>query len=85
MKGATTVVEHSVVTCPNCHAAKIEMMPTDTCQFFYECAACGELLRPKRRDCCVFCSYGSVPCPSIQQRAIQQTGAWRAFREHLCP
>jgi len=79
MKGATTVVEQSVVTCPNCHAAKLEMMPTDTCQFFYECAACGELLRPKHGDCCVFCSYGSVPCPSIQQ-----TGARRGFREPHC-
>jgi PAS domain S-box-containing protein len=31
-----------------------------------ECAGCGALLRPKPGDCCVFCSYGSVPCPPIQ-------------------
>jgi hypothetical protein len=30
------------------------------------CAGCGALLRPKPGDCCVFCSYGSVPCPPIQ-------------------
>ena len=42
-------------------------MPTDACQFFYDCRGCGALLRPKPGDCCVFCSYGSVPCPPIQE------------------
>ncbi|MCX8252660.1 MAG: hypothetical protein OTI36_01605 [Beijerinckiaceae bacterium] len=41
-------------------------MPTNACQFFYECTGCGSLLRPKAGDCCVFCSYGDVPCPPIQ-------------------
>ena len=43
-------------------------MPTDACQFFYECKGCGERLKPKPGDCCVFCSYGSVPCPPVQAR-----------------
>ncbi|MGH7447281.1 MAG: GDCCVxC domain-containing (seleno)protein, partial [Longimicrobiales bacterium] len=34
------------------------------CQFFWSCPACGELVRPKPGDCCVFCSYGSRCCPS---------------------
>ncbi len=41
-------------------------MATDSCQFYYLCQACGELLRPLEGDCCVFCSYGSVKCPPIQ-------------------
>jgi hypothetical protein len=41
-------------------------MPTDACQFFYDCKGCGVLLRPKPGHCCVFCSYGTVPCPPIQ-------------------
>ena len=41
-------------------------MPTDACQFFYDCINCGALLRPKAGDCCVFCSYGSVVCPPVQ-------------------
>ena len=45
-----------------------ETMPTDACQFFYDCPGCGELLRPKPGDCCVFCSWGSVPCPPVQQQ-----------------
>jgi alkylmercury lyase len=65
MLKADMIVE-SVITCPACGTSKIETMPTDACQYFYECTGCGTLLRPKRGDCCVFCSYGSVPCPPIQ-------------------
>jgi hypothetical protein len=43
-------------------------MPTNACQFFYECLGCGQLLRPKPGDCCVFCSYGTVACPPIQEQ-----------------
>jgi hypothetical protein len=61
-----TVILQSVITCPNCGNAKTETMPTDACRFFYECESCGVRLKPKPGDCCVFCSYGDVPCPPIQ-------------------
>jgi hypothetical protein len=44
-------------------------MPADACLFFYECTACGAVLRPRPGDCCVFCSYADRPCPSAQARA----------------
>ena len=56
----------SVITCLMCNHQRQETMPTDACQYFYECANCGALLRPKLGDCCVFCSYGSVKCPPVQ-------------------
>ena len=56
----------SAVTCPACRAESTEVMPTDACQFFWDCPACGEVARPKPGDCCVFCSYGTVACPPIQ-------------------
>jgi hypothetical protein len=56
----------SIITCPHCGHRKSERMPEDACQWFYECGACRTLLKPKPGDCCVFCSYGSVPCPSRQ-------------------
>lgn len=62
-----TVILHSDITCPHCGHRKREEMPVDACQFFYDCEGCGVLLRPKEGDCCVFCSYGSVPCPPAQQ------------------
>ena len=36
----------SVLTCPACGHAKREVMPTDACQFFYECEHCKTVLRP---------------------------------------
>lgn len=56
----------STITCPRCGHACTETMPTDACMFFYECQGCGTLLRPLEGDCCVFCSYGSVKCPPVQ-------------------
>ncbi|WP_072659450.1 GDCCVxC domain-containing (seleno)protein [Mariprofundus micogutta] len=56
----------STLTCPHCHAQSKEQVPSDACQWFYECRHCHVLLRPKPGDCCVFCSYGDVPCPPIQ-------------------
>lgn len=64
------VVLESTLTCPSCGNAKTETMPRDACQFYYDCPACGQLLRPKPGDCCVFCSYGSVPCPPVQQQRV---------------
>ncbi len=58
---------NSVITCPSCGHQREEIMPTDSCQFFYECENCKIRLKPKTGDCCVYCSYGSVPCPPIQE------------------
>jgi len=41
-------------------------MPLNACQYFYDCKGCGELLKAKPGDCCVFCSYGTVQCPPMQ-------------------
>lgn len=60
------LVLESVLTCPQCGHATRETMPTNACQFFYECKACKTVLRPKQGDCCVFCSYGTVKCPPMQ-------------------
>ena len=57
---------NSVITCPHCGHKKNEIMPTNACQWFYECSNCGKLLSPKKGDCCVFCSYGTVACPPVQ-------------------
>jgi pyrroline-5-carboxylate reductase len=42
-------------------------MPSDACQFFYECKNCGVVLKPNPGDCCIYCSFGTVPCPPIQE------------------
>ena len=62
----TDIVVESLLTCPHCGHCRLEVMPTAACQFFYECETCKTLLRPKPGDCCVFCSYGSIPCLPVQ-------------------
>ena len=57
----------SKLACPVCGSVKDEEMPTDACQFFYDCTTCSSTLRPKQGDCCVFCSYGDTQCPSKQR------------------
>ncbi|QDG75147.1 GDCCVxC domain-containing (seleno)protein [Labrenzia sp. PHM005] len=56
----------STITCPKCGDSRLETMPKNACQWYYECTACGVLLKSKSGDCCVFCSYGTTPCPPIQ-------------------
>ena len=58
----------STITCPKCGFKKKEIMPTDACSYFYQCENCKEVLKPINDDCCVFCSYGTVPCPPIQEK-----------------
>lgn len=60
----------SILTCPECGFQKEETMLRDSCQFLYECENCQTILKPKLGECCVYCSYGSVPCPSVQQSKI---------------
>lgn len=58
---------HSTITCPECGPDAEETMPTDACQWFYECKLCKAVLKPLEGDCCVYCSYGTVACPPIQE------------------
>ena len=62
----TAPVLRSQLRCPSCGHVETLPMPTDACLFFHECGGCHALLRPKAGDCCVFCSYGSAPCPPKQ-------------------
>lgn len=64
----------SDLTCPECGFVKSETMPTDACQWFYECEQCHAVLTPKPGDCCVYCSYGTRPCPPIQANGWQGAG-----------
>ncbi|WP_093028232.1 GDCCVxC domain-containing (seleno)protein [Ruegeria marina] len=57
----------SVITCPRCGARHEAEMPTDACQWFFDCPSCRAVLKPRPGDCCVFCSYGSVSCPPVQR------------------
>ncbi len=57
----------STITCPHCGHTATETMPTNACQWLYVCKGCSAQLKPLKGDCCVYCSYGDVPCPPIQE------------------
>lgn len=61
-----TIELTSILTCPHCGYKKEEIMPTDACQYFYECENCHQRLKPQAGDCCVYCSYGTAKCPPVQ-------------------
>ena len=63
-----TVELTSRVTCPSCGDQHLEPMPEFSCLLSYTCPKCGTVLRPAEGDCCIFCTYGSVPCPVIQEQ-----------------
>lgn len=61
----------AVLTCPKCGEEQKATMPTDACQYFYKCQKCGEMLKPKEGDCCVFCSYADTKCPPKQRELLE--------------
>jgi len=54
----------SAIKCPFCGFEKEEKMPTDRCVFFYKCTNCNKIMRPKKGDDCVFCSFSTKDCPT---------------------
>lgn len=60
------IILKTIITCPHCSFQKEESMPTDSCVYFYECSNCHKILKAKEGDCCVYCSYATIPCPPIQ-------------------
>jgi hypothetical protein len=69
-KGTVSIVGHdslhSEISCPKCAFKKTELLPTEICLLKYTCSACRYEMIPKEGDCCVFCTYGDVKCPSKQ-------------------
>jgi hypothetical protein len=65
--GPTTI---SYITCSTNGHAWQEEIPTDACQFYYECKNCQAVLRLLDGDCCVFCSYADTLCPPKQMEAM---------------
>lgn len=55
-------VYFSTLTCPHCDKRSHDQMPANACVYFYHCMRCNAVFKPLPGDCCVYCSYGDVPC-----------------------
>lgn len=71
------MIEKSTITCPKCGHYAIEQMPTDACQFFYDCKGCGERLKPKPGD-----SLLAGPILKERRRLSEEAEARRREEEH---
>jgi hypothetical protein len=60
------VILKTIIKCPVCKFQKEEMMKIGTHVAFYTCQECEARIKPRQNECCVFCSYGTVPCPAAQ-------------------
>ena len=60
----------TVIKCPVCKYKKEVIMPEHKLLLVYDCEECNARLKPKGNDCCVFCSYSSIPCPAVQRQII---------------
>ena len=83
---ALSDLRYSEIECPVCHFRKVERMPDDRCLYLYVCNRCKALLRPTKGRCCVFCSFGSLPCPPSQSGAMPDrcflSAGWDHGAEH---
>ncbi len=66
----------STIVRPACRHRESEIMPEDACQYFYQCKGCRVVLKPKKGDCCVFCSYGDVKCLTAQRNNEGRERNW---------
>ncbi|WP_370277722.1 GDCCVxC domain-containing (seleno)protein [Pontibacterium sp.] len=63
---ATEVTLQTQIRCPHCGVQQQETMPTNACIWYWQCPQCQALVTPKKGDCCVYCSYATMPCPPVQ-------------------
>ena len=54
----------AIITCPACGSKTEAEIPEGACLISWDCPACQAMLRPKPRDCYVFCSYADRRCPT---------------------
>ena len=58
----------SIMQCPHCGFKVTERMPANVRVLHWQCPACAAAAEPAVGVCCVFCAYGSLPCPQAQQQ-----------------
>ncbi|HEY9035633.1 MAG TPA: GDCCVxC domain-containing (seleno)protein [Pseudomonadales bacterium] len=68
-----TLQLRSIMQCPHCGFKVTERMPVNMRVLRWQCPACTAMAEPAVGACCVFCCYGSQPCPQVQQQQQQHS------------
>ncbi|WP_449404356.1 GDCCVxC domain-containing (seleno)protein [Hymenobacter roseosalivarius] len=64
----------SVLTCPVCQHQQAEQMPTDACQYFYECSGCHTVLKPLAGECACIAPTARSPTRPFRSREKAPAG-----------
>jgi hypothetical protein len=62
----------AIITCPACGYQQIVTMEAFAQRTLWPCPACGSTLRPRPGEHCIYCSFASLPCPSVQRVALAE-------------
>ena len=57
----------TTLKCPHCGVEQRATMPMSGKKMAQDCRYCYKPMAAKEGSHCVFCSYGSVKCPEVQQ------------------
>ncbi len=60
------MILESILTCPNCSHQKQEKLLENTFPTRFRCGNCQEMAEVKLGDCCIYCSFGDIPCLQSQ-------------------
>lgn len=60
------VLYKNILTCPNCGATQPVKMLALEVRSVYQCNACKKIIQAHANECCIYCEYGEVKCPSEQ-------------------
>jgi hypothetical protein len=65
-KEAAPPILSSELVCSECGARQRMLMTATAPEESFACTTCGACFAPGPYDCCVFCCFGTVPCPVAQ-------------------
>lgn len=60
------VLYKNTLTCPKCGLKQNVKMLALEIASVYQCNACNQVIKSNADECCVYCQYGDVKCPSEQ-------------------
>ena len=67
LSAMTITILQTIMKCPNCRTTETVTMDPKIPGDFFTCKECEKTHEPRLGDCCVYCSYGSVNCPAVQE------------------
>lgn len=79
----TITIVQTIMKCPSCRTTETVTMDPKTPGDFFTCKECKQTHEPRLGDCCVYCSYGSVNCPAVQEIILRMARWFQLIKLRL--